>query len=457
MARRFYEKDGNLNDLKGRTVAIIGYGSQGHAHALNLRDSGLDVVVGLYPGSKSWAKAEAAGLKVMNVSDAAKAAQTLMILLPDHIQADLYNNEIAPHMTAGKTLMFAHGFNIHFGAITPPADIDVTMVAPKAPGHRVRELYTEGVGVPALVAVHQNATGQALERALAYALAMGCLKAGVIETNFREETESDLFGEQAVLCGGTAELIRAGFQTLVDAGYAPEIAYFECLHELKLIVDLIQEGGLSYMRYSISDTAEYGDYTRGPRIVTEQTRAEMKKILSEIQLGEFAKQWIGENKSGRKNFLALHHARLTAFGSTRFAKNPVEEDRNVRALVEAGTPVVSIFGKTWDLHVKRALGITEEENLTLISETVKYLRDHGKEVVYDAEHFFDGYAANPDYAFRTLETAQQAGASVLCLCDTNGGTLTGRLVEIVSEVRKRFDGVIGIHTHNDSDVAVANS
>src|SRR5436189_5110762 len=256
MAKRFYEKDGNLNDLRNRTVAIVGYGSQGHAHALNLRDSGIDVIVGLYQNSKSWPKAEAAGLKVMSVGDAAKAAQVVMILVSDHIQGDLYNTEILPHMTAGKTLMFAHGFNIHFGQITAPANVDVSMIAPKAPGHRVRELYTEGVGVPALVAVHQNASGQALERALAYAQAMGCLKAGVIETNFREETESDLFGEQAVLCGGTAELVRAGFQTLVDAGYAPEIAYFECLHELKLIVDLIQEGGLSYLRYSVSDTAE---------------------------------------------------------------------------------------------------------------------------------------------------------------------------------------------------------
>jgi ketol-acid reductoisomerase len=305
MPRRFYEKDGNLSYLNGRTVAIIGYGSQGHAHALNLRDSGVDVVVGLYPGSKSWAKAEAAGLKVMSTADAAKAADVVMILVADHIQADLYNKEVAPNMTKGKTLMFAHGFNIHFQQIAPPADIDVSMVAPKAPGHRVRELYTEGVGVPALVAVHQNASGEALERALAYALALGCLKAGVIETNFREETESDLFGEQAVLCGGASELIRAGFETLVAAGYAPEIAYFECLHELKLIVDLVQEGGLAYMRYSISDTAEYGDYTRGPRIVTDQTRAEMKKILSEIQSGEFAKQWIDENKAGRKKFLAM--------------------------------------------------------------------------------------------------------------------------------------------------------
>ena len=308
MPNRYYEKDGNLDFLTGRTVAIIGYGSQGHAHALNLRDSGLDVVVGLPAGSKSAAKAEAAGLKVLSPADAAKTANVVMILVPDHIQADLYNKEIAPHMTAGKTLMFAHGFNIHFGQIKPPADIDVTMVAPKAPGHRVRELYTEGVGVPALVAVHQNATGQALQRALAYALALGCLKAGVIDTNFREETESDLFGEQAVLCGGTAELIRAGFQTLVDAGYAPEIAYFECLHELKLIVDLIQEGGLSYMRYSVSDTAEYGDYSRGPRIVNDQTRAEMKKILAEIQSGEFARQWIDENKTGRKKFLAMREA-----------------------------------------------------------------------------------------------------------------------------------------------------
>ena len=305
MSRRFYEKDGNLDYLNGRTVAIIGYGSQGHAHALNLRDSGVDVVVGLYSGSKSWAKAEAAGLKVATTADAAKMADVVMILVADHIQADLYNESIAPHMTPGKTLMFAHGFNIHFQQIAPPPGVDVSMVAPKAPGHRVRELYTEGVGVPALVAVHQNATGQALERALAYALALGCLKAGVIETNFREETESDLFGEQAVLCGGASELIRAGFETLVAAGYAPEIAYFECLHELKLIVDLIQEGGLGYMRYSVSDTAEYGDYTRGPRVVNEQTRAEMKKILAEIQSGEFARQWIAENKSGRHNFLKM--------------------------------------------------------------------------------------------------------------------------------------------------------
>ena len=308
MPRRFYEKDGNLEVLNGRTVAIIGYGSQGHAHALNLRDSGVEVVVGLYAGSKSWGKAEAAGLKVMTTAEAARAANVVMILVSDHLQTDLYHRDIAPHMTTGKTLMFAHGFSIHFKQIAAPAGVDVCMVAPKAPGHRVRELFTEGVGVPSLVAVHQDATGSALETALAYAKALGSLKAGVIETTFREETESDLFGEQAVLCGGVSELIRAGFETLVAAGYAPEIAYFECLHELKLIVDLIQEGGLAYMRYSISDTAEYGDYTRGPRIVTEQTRAEMKKILGEIQSGEFARTWIDENKSGRKNFLAMREA-----------------------------------------------------------------------------------------------------------------------------------------------------
>jgi len=323
--------------LKDRTVAIIGYGSQGHAHALNLRDSGLDVVVGLTPGRPSWAKAEAAGLKVMTTAEAAKAGDVIMILIPDHLQGDVYAKDIAPHLTAGKTLMFAHGFAIHFKQIAPPKDVDVTMIAPKAPGHRVREVFVEGAGVPALVAVAQDATGQALQKALAYALALGCLKAGVIETTFKEETESDLFGEQAVLCGGVSELIRAGFETLVAAGYAPEIAYFECLHEVKLIVDLIQEGGLAYMRFSVSDTAEYGDYTRGPRIVNEQTRAEMRKILSEIQSGQFAKEWIEENKSGRKNFLAMREA----------AKHqPVEEvGRSLRAMMpflkkkkEAGVP-----------------------------------------------------------------------------------------------------------------------
>jgi len=305
MAERYYEKDNNPSLLKGRTVAVIGYGSQGHAHSLNLRDSGVDVVVGLYPGSPSRAKAKAAGLKVADTADAAKAGDLIMILVSDHIQADLYKRDIAPHLAAGKTLMFAHGFNIHFGQIQPPASVDVSMVAPKAPGHRVRELFTEGVGVPSLVAVHQDASGHALETALAYAGALGSLKAGVIGTTFKEETESDLFGEQAVLCGGVSALIRAGFETLVEAGYAPEIAYFECLHELKLIVDLIQEGGLGYMRYSVSDTAEYGDYTRGPRIVDAHVRTEMKKILSEVQSGEFARQWIEENRTGRRQFLAM--------------------------------------------------------------------------------------------------------------------------------------------------------
>lgn len=308
MPKRFYENDGSLTPLKGKTIAIIGYGSQGHAHALNLRDSGLNVIVGLNSGSKSKAKAEAAGLEVLSVAEATKAADVIMLLVPDHLQGEIYRKEVAPQLAKGKTLMFAHGFNIHFGEIKPPAEVDVSMIAPKAPGHRVRELFTEGVGVPALVAIAQDASGQALEEALAYAAALGCLKAGVIETTFKEETESDLFGEQAVLCGGVSELIRAGFETLTQAGYAPEIAYFECLHELKLIVDLIYEGGLGYMRYSISDTAEYGDYTRGPRIVNDQTRAEMKKILSEIQSGEFAKAWLDENRTGRKKFLALREA-----------------------------------------------------------------------------------------------------------------------------------------------------
>jgi ketol-acid reductoisomerase len=337
MAKRYYEKDGDLSNLKGRTVAIIGYGSQGHAHALNLRDSGVQVIASELPGTPNWAKAEAAGLRVLEASEAAKAADILMILVADHHQADLYKTSIAPHMGPGKTLMFAHGFNIHFGQIVPPANVDVSMIAPKAPGHRVRELFTEGVGVPALVAIHQDASGKALATALAYALALGCLKAGVIGTTFKEETESDLFGEQAVLCGGASELIRAGFETLVEAGYDPEIAYFECLHELKLIVDLIQEGGLAYMRFSVSDTAEYGDYTRGPRIINQQTRQEMRKILAEIQSGQFAKEWIDENKSGRKKFLAMREAAR---------HQPVEEvGRELRAMMpflkkkkEAGVP-----------------------------------------------------------------------------------------------------------------------
>jgi ketol-acid reductoisomerase len=308
MVKTYYEQDGNIALLKGKTVGIFGYGSQGHAHALNLRDSGVSVVIGLPETSKSRAKAESAGLRVVSNSDAAKASEVMMVLVPDHIQPDLYEKDLKPHLTAGKTLMFAHGFAIHFGFIQPPKDIDVSMIAPKAPGHRVREMFTDGMGVPALVAVHQNVSGKALEQALGYGLGLGCLKAGIIETSFKEEAETDLFGEQAVLCGGLCELIRAGFDTLVKAGYAPEMAYFECLHEVKLIVDLIYEGGLSYMRYSISDTAEYGDYTRGPRIINEQTREEMRKILSEIQSGKFARDWMAENKSGRKNFLAMREA-----------------------------------------------------------------------------------------------------------------------------------------------------
>jgi ketol-acid reductoisomerase len=312
MGKRYYEKDGDLDILKNETIAIIGYGSQGHAHALNLRDSGANVVVGLYPGSKSWEKAEAAGLKVMTAKEASVAGTMIMILVSDHIQADLYHSDIEPGLTAGKTLMFAHGFNIHFGFIKPPANVDVIMCAPKAPGHRVRELYTEGVGVPTLIAIHQDATGKARDKALAYAKGMRGLKAGVIETTFKVETETDLFGEQAVLCGGASALIQAGFETLVEAGYDPEMAYFECLHELKLIVDLIYEGGLNYMRYSVSDTAEYGDYTRGPRVVNAETKKEMKKILSEIQSGQFAKEWMEENKTGRHKFLAMRKAQATS-------------------------------------------------------------------------------------------------------------------------------------------------
>ncbi len=308
MATIYYEKDADLDDLADKTVAVIGYGSQGHAHALNLKDNGVDVVVGLYEGSRSWPKAEAEGLKVMTTADASKAADVIMILVSDHIQGDLYKNEIEPGLEAGNTIMFAHGFNIHYGQIEAPADVDVSMIAPKAPGHRVRELFTEGVGVPGLLAVHQDPSGKAKQQALAYGMALGCLKAGVIETTFKEETESDLFGEQSVLCGGTAELIRAGFETLVEAGYQPEIAYFECLHEVKLIVDLIYEGGLSYMRYSVSDTAEYGDYSRGPRVIDDHVRKNMKTVLAEIQSGQFAKEWIAENKAGRQKFLDTRKA-----------------------------------------------------------------------------------------------------------------------------------------------------
>ena len=307
MAKIYYDSDANLEALKGKSIAIIGYGSQGHAHALNLKDSGLNVMVGLYRGSKSWAQAEEAGLTVKSVDDAAREADIIMVLVPDQTQRDLYGMSLEPAMTAGKTLMFAHGFNIHFHQIVPPPDVDVIMVAPKSPGHMVRRVYTEGLGVPALVAVHQNASGKAMETALAYAKGIGSTRAGVLETSFGEETETDLFGEQAVLCGGVSHLIKAGFETLVEAGYQPELAYFECLHELKLIIDLIYQGGLSYMRYSVSDTAEYGDYVSGPRVIDECTRDEMRKILGEIQDGSFARRWILENQAGRPSFLAVRN------------------------------------------------------------------------------------------------------------------------------------------------------
>lgn len=305
MARMFYDADANLDLLAGKTIAIIGYGSQGHAHALNLKDSGMNVIVGLYPGSKSAAKAQAAGLTVKSVADAAKAADLLMILLPDEVQRTVYKNEIEPNLESGNVLAFAHGFNIHFGQIVPPAEVDVIMVAPKGPGHLVRRTYEQGQGVPCLFAVYQNASGQARDRAMAYAKGIGGTRAGILETTFREETETDLFGEQAVLCGGLSALIKAGFETLVEAGYQPELAYFECLHEVKLIVDLIVEGGLAKMRDSISNTAEYGDYTRGPRIVNEQTKAEMQKILQEIQTGQFAREFVLENQAGKPGFTAM--------------------------------------------------------------------------------------------------------------------------------------------------------
>ncbi|WP_271629314.1 ketol-acid reductoisomerase [Caldicellulosiruptor sp. DIB 104C] len=305
MAKIFYDQDCNLDLLKDKTVAVIGFGSQGHAHALNLRDSGVNVVVGLYHGSKSWAKAESHGLKVMTADEATKAADIIMILVNDEKQPKLYKESIEPNLKEGKAIAFAHGFNIHFGQIVPPPYVDVIMIAPKGPGHTVRSQYEEGKGVPALVAVHQDYTGKALDIALAYAKGIGASRAGIILTTFKEETETDLFGEQAVLCGGLTELIKAGFDTLVEAGYQPEIAYFECLHEMKLIVDLIWQGGLSLMRYSISDTAEYGDYMTGKRIITEDTRKEMKKILEEIQNGTFAKKWILENMAGRPEFNSI--------------------------------------------------------------------------------------------------------------------------------------------------------
>jgi ketol-acid reductoisomerase len=312
----YYDDDADLELLQGRTVAVIGYGSQGHAHALNLRDSGVSVVVGLRPDSASAEKARGESLEVLSPAEAAAKADIVMMLVPDELQGGIYKAEIAPGLESGNAIMFAHGFSIHFGQVVPPPGVDVLMVAPKGPGHLVRRTYTEGEGTPGLLAVGTDATGQAKQIGLAYARGIGCTRAGVIETTFADETETDLFGEQAVLCGGVTELVRAGFDTLVEAGYDPEMAYFECLHELKLIVDLIYEKGISGMRYSISNTAEYGDMTRGPRIITEETRAEMRKILHEIQSGQFAREWLTENQVGRPSFNAL---------ARRQADHPIEE------------------------------------------------------------------------------------------------------------------------------------
>tara|TARA_B100001750_G_scaffold247722_1_gene274522 strand:- start:4235 stop:5236 length:1002 start_codon:yes stop_codon:yes gene_type:complete len=301
-AKMFYESDADLGLLEDKTIGIIGYGSQGHAHALNCKDNGLDVMIGLYEGSKSRDKAESDGLRVGTVEETSAESDIVMILIPDHLQAEVYKNEIQPHMGADKTLMFAHGFNIHYKTITPPENIDVSMVAPKAPGHRMREVFTKGSGVPGLLAIHQDSSGNAHDIGLAYARGVGCTRAGVLTTTFKEETETDLFGEQTILCGGVTALIKAGFETLVEAGYQPESAYFECMHELKLIVDLLYEGGMEYMRYSISDTAEYGDYSRGPVVVDEHVKQNMKKILAQVQDGTFAREWIAENDEGRHRF-----------------------------------------------------------------------------------------------------------------------------------------------------------
>jgi ketol-acid reductoisomerase len=333
MARMYYDNDADLDLIRARRVAVIGYGSQGHAHALNLHDSGVDVRVGLAEGSRSRLKAEAAGLTVCSVSEAADWSQVVMLLAPDTKQPHIYRESIEPHLTPGKMLMFGHGFNIRFGTITPPAEVDVTMVAPKAPGHRVREVFEEGGGTPALLAVHQDATGHAHALALSYARAMGLTRAGVIETTFAEETETDLFGEQAVLCGGVSALVKAAFETLVKAGYQPEVAYFECLHELKLIVDLMYRGGLNYMRYSVSDTAEHGDYTGGPRVITEETLGEMKKMLGEIQDGTYARKWIAENENGRPWFNATRR---------REQDHPIEKvGAELRAMMPFLNPVTT--------------------------------------------------------------------------------------------------------------------
>jgi ketol-acid reductoisomerase len=333
--RAFYDADTDPRRLDGHVIAIIGYGSQGHAHALNLRDSGAKVVVGLRPNGASWKRAVAEGLDVRAVADAASAADVIMMLVPDQEARAVYESGVAPALRPGKTLMFAHGFNIHFKEIVPPAGVDVSMIAPKSPGHLVRSEFQEGRGVPALVAVHQDASGHALANALAYAAGIGCTRAGVLQTTFREETETDLFGEQTVLCGGVTALIKAGFETLVDAGYSPELAYFECMHELKLIVDLMYRGGMKFMRYSISDTAEYGDYTRGPRIITDAVRQEMVRILSEIQNGSFAGEWIQETRSGGERFKALRKSEndhpIERVGAKLRAMMPWSEEGKARA------------------------------------------------------------------------------------------------------------------------------
>ncbi len=305
MATMYYDADADMSLLEGRTVGVIGYGSQGHAHALNLKDSGVDVVVGLYEGSKSWEKAEQEGLRVALVADASEDSDIIMMVLPDHSMADVYEQSIEPHLLPGKTLMFAHGFNIHYKTIVPPDTVDVSMVAPKAPGHRMREVFVRGSGVPGLLAVHQDASGRAHDVGLAYAKGVGCARAGVLDTTFKEETETDLFGEQSVLCGGVTALIKAAFDTLVEAGYQPESAYFECMHELKLIVDLLYQGGMEYMRYSVSDTAEYGDYSRGPQVIDDHVKENMRKVLAAVQDGSFAREWIAENDEGRPRFNRL--------------------------------------------------------------------------------------------------------------------------------------------------------
>jgi ketol-acid reductoisomerase len=312
----YYDKDADLSVLKGRTIGVIGFGSQGHAHALNLKDSGCDVIVGLYPGSKSWKLAEDGGLRVGTVREVAEQADIIMMTVPDQVAKEIYDHHIADALKPGNMVMWAHGFNVHYGQVQAPADVDVTMVAPKGPGHLVRRVYTEGGGVPALFAVHQNATEQARQLALAYAKGIGATRAGVLETTFKEETETDLFGEQSVLCGGVTSLIKNAFETLVEAGYQPELAYFECMHELKLIVDLMYEGGMEYMRYSISDTAEYGDYTRGPVVIDGHVKDNMRRVLRQIQDGSFAREWILENQAGRPSFMALR--RLNA-------EHPIEE------------------------------------------------------------------------------------------------------------------------------------